>query len=312
MLDSIGKRIRYLRTEAKISMDKLAESINSRSSTITYWENDQRLPSAEYIIALANFFNVSTDWLLTGKESGSKWSKNKAAIEGFLEGIEEAQKEQTPGDDIGKSALFFGDEWETTSHFDKLIESLDEQDRAFISRYIELALFQKKHKGKEAKEEQAAALAEPKQKQPKVKEEPVEYTAPTSAIPILGRAAAGVPVELVRFIEGYLRVPDKFKNCFAVRVHGESMVNAGIEDGGYVIVRQQPVVNDGEIALVKVEDGVTIKRFKMKNGKAYLISENDNVEDMIYDPREKDMQILGHVVETITREQAANLFIEEL
>lgn len=249
------------------------------------------MPSAEYIVALSNFFDVSTDWILTGKERPTPKSNQKEA------------------------AIFFDEKREVVSHFDSLIDSLGEQDRAFIDRYIKLALLEKRQESGEVIATRSESTVVPNQEKPKelpiAKEEAASYKSP-STIPILGRAAAGVPIELVRFIEGYLRVSEKYRNCFAVRVDGESMVNAGIENGGYVVVRQQPRVDNNDIALVKVDDGVTIKRFKMHNDLAYLISENDGMQDMVYDPKVKDMQILGLVVDIIKPEEAPKLVIEEL
>ncbi|BFH10848.1 helix-turn-helix domain-containing protein [Paenibacillus melissococcoides] len=291
MLETIGQRIRHLRKQAGISMDSLAGGIGSNSGTITYWENDKRLPGAEYIIALAKFFNVTTDWILIGGNG------------------------QTPKSEQIEPALFFDEKREVVSHFDSLIDSLGEQDRAFIDRFIKLALLEKRQEGGEVQatrnESAAVPNLEKSKELPVVKEVAASHKSP-SAIPILGRAAAGVPIELVRFIEGYLRVSEKYRNCFAVRVDGESMINAGIENGGYVVVRQQSCVDNNDIALVKVDDGVTIKRFKMHNDLAYLISENDGMQDMVYDPKVKDMQILGLVVDIIRPEEAPNLVVEEL
>lgn len=266
-------------------MNKLEDSIGAPRGSVNKWEKGS-IPGGNYLISLSNFFHVSTDWILKG---------------------EEEYREETTEEKHTKDSLFFNDNWEVVSQFEKL----DEQDRAFIKRYIELAMFQKEQTTKNNPSNVTTPFKREQSEQAASKELTPDSAA-SSTIPILGRAAAGVPIEMVRFIEGYLHVPGKYKNCFAVKVDGESMINAGIENGGYVVVRQQPSVDNNDIALVKVDDGVTIKRFKLQNDLAYLISENDSMKDMVYDPKVKDMQILGLVVDIISPKDAAELVINEL
>lgn len=65
---SIGKRIAFLRSQRKISMDVLAKAIGTKSSAVSDWENNKNLPSAKFLIGLSNYFNVSIDWVLKGEE----------------------------------------------------------------------------------------------------------------------------------------------------------------------------------------------------------------------------------------------------
>lgn len=66
-MNTVGERIHHLRTREKLSMATLAEQIGSTSGTIALWERNKRLPGAKYVISLADFFHVSTDWLLKGE-----------------------------------------------------------------------------------------------------------------------------------------------------------------------------------------------------------------------------------------------------
>lgn len=288
----INERVKEIRLRHNLSMAKFADVIGVSAGNVGDWEGGKKktTPSAAALIAISSSFDVSLDWLMTGKERF------------------QARKDELTED----SSLFFNEKREVVSHYDKLIEQLDEKDRTFIDKYIEFALYQKQKNEAVMNTEKEMYYDMDKAKKPMMVAESISNYNESSAIPILGRAAAGTPIELVRFIEGYLKVPQKYKNCFAVKVDGESMVNAGIENGGYVVVRQQPSVDNNDIALVKVDDGVTIKRFKMHNDLAYLISENDNMNDMVYDPKEKDMQILGLIVDIISPHSATNLVIDEL
>lgn len=102
-------------------------------------------------------------------------------------------------------------------------------------------------------------------------------------VPVVGRVPAGRPVLAVEDIEDYMMVPRELASngeYFALRVHGESMVNAGILSGDYVIVRKQPDAESGEIvvALVDGEDA-TLKRFCIEDdGRIRLQPENDFME----------------------------------
>ena len=68
-MKTIGERIRYLRKTRKLSMAELGEAIGTDSGNIGNWENNRRIPGGNFIIALSRYFNVSTDWILTGKET---------------------------------------------------------------------------------------------------------------------------------------------------------------------------------------------------------------------------------------------------
>ncbi|MCD9025781.1 helix-turn-helix domain-containing protein [Cohnella silvisoli] len=287
-MNTIGERIKFLRDSKNLSMGKLENAIGASGGSADKWEKNKSVPGGNYIIALSNFFDVTTDWILKGEET-------------------HAEKKQ------GESANFFEEKWESVSHFETLIKSLDSKDQEFIDRYIQLALFQKNQLNNSSDNIVTTQnfYTSPSEVTPLIQESPASYSTP-SAIPVLGRAAAGVPIELVRFIEGYIRVGDKYRNCFAVKVDGDSMINVGIEDGGYVVVRQQESVDDNEIALVMVDDGVTIKRFRKVGGLAHLVSENDGMNTMIYDPRERNMRILGVIVDIISPLQASNLLLDEL
>lgn len=119
-------------------------------------------------------------------------------------------------------------------------------------------------------------------------------------IPIVGRIAAGEPILAEQHIEGRLAVDPRWvpgPGCFAVRVHGESMIEAGIHSGDFVIVRQQPTADNGEIVAVLVENEATVKKFyREKGGRIRLQPENSAMGPIIIHPRDKSVQILGKVV----------------
>ena len=114
------------------------------------------------------------------------------------------------------------------------------------------------------------------------------------SIPLIGTIRAGSPIFAVENLEGYYPLPDELNTGgteFALRVQGDSMINAGIFENDIIIVNQQNHASNGEIVVALIEDSATVKRFYRKNGKIILHPENDSMEDMIFD----NVKILGIV-----------------
>jgi len=114
-------------------------------------------------------------------------------------------------------------------------------------------------------------------------------------VPILGRVAAGAPVLAVENIEDFFPMPKDFtqyEDVFMLRVRGDSMIDAGILDGDYVVVRQQNHAQDGDIVVALLEDEATVKRFFKEKDAIRLQPENAALEPI----RSRDVQILGKVV----------------
>ena len=108
-------------------------------------------------------------------------------------------------------------------------------------------------------------------------------------LPIVGDIACGTPILAEQNIESYLTISGNFLgagNYFVLMAKGNSMVNAGIENGDYVVVRQQPSADEGQIVVAMVDDcECTLKRYYKdnKNKKIRLHPENDDMEDMFFD-----------------------------
>ena len=115
-------------------------------------------------------------------------------------------------------------------------------------------------------------------------------------IPIVGVVTAGVPILAVENIEGYLPW-DGDESCFALRVRGDSMINAGILSGDKVVVRPQKTAENGQIVVALLDDSATVKRFHREKGKVWLLPENP-----AYEPIDgTDCSILG-LVKAVVRE----------
>ena len=96
-------------------------------------------------------------------------------------------------------------------------------------------------------------------------------------IPVVGVVTAGMPILAVENQEGTMAWEGDPK-CFALRVRGDSMVNAGILDGDKVVVRPQSTADDGQIVVARIGDEATVKRLRRRNGEIWLLPENDAYE----------------------------------
>lgn len=106
---------------------------------------------------------------------------------------------------------------------------------------------------------------------------PVTYT-----VPLLGTIACGEPILAAENIEDNVEVPEHIHADFALRCKGDSMINARIHDGDIVYIRQQPAVNNGEIAAVLIGDEATLKRVYVYEDHVVLQPENPAYEPLVY------------------------------
>ncbi|HIS03987.1 MAG TPA: transcriptional repressor LexA [Candidatus Pullichristensenella avicola] len=107
------------------------------------------------------------------------------------------------------------------------------------------------------------------------------------SVPLVGRITAGLPILAVENIEDYLIIPQNLvgqeKEVFALRVQGESMIEAGILDGDIVVVRSQERADNGDIVVALIDDEATLKRIFYENGHVRLQPENHAMAPIIVD-----------------------------
>lgn len=119
----------------------------------------------------------------------------------------------------------------------------------------------------------------------------------TKKFPVLGTIAAGQPIYAEENFESYVEAGANIQADFCLRVHGDSMVNARINDGDIVFIRKQPDVNDGEIAAILIGDEATLKRVYKKKNEIILVAENPNYAPMVYKNHElEEVRILGKAI----------------
>lgn len=122
----------------------------------------------------------------------------------------------------------------------------------------------------------------------------------TMAIPVVGDVSAGIPITALETISDQMMIPVELLGDgehFILTIKGDSMVDAGILDGDYVIVRRQPVADNGEIVVAMIDDEATVKRFFREKNHIRLQPENDAYEPIIV----QNMEVLGKVVALLRR-----------
>ena len=114
-------------------------------------------------------------------------------------------------------------------------------------------------------------------------------------VPIIGTVAAGMPILAQENIEDYFPIPVEMlpnKEIFMLKVKGESMINAGILNGDYVLAQEENTAHNGDMVVAMIEDGATVKTFYKEEGVIRLQPENDFMDPIIV----PDCTILGKVI----------------
>ncbi len=124
-------------------------------------------------------------------------------------------------------------------------------------------------------------------------------TESTISVPIVGKVAAGEPILATENIEDYMTIGESFfskdalhNDNFILKVQGESMIEAGINNGDYIIVSKQSTARNGEIVVAMIEGEATVKTFYKEKDHIRLQPQNSTMEPIIV----RDCQILGKVV----------------
>ncbi len=126
---------------------------------------------------------------------------------------------------------------------------------------------------------------------------------PARHVPLVGEVAAGTDVLAQENIEELLPLPEDFTGdgeLFMLKVRGQSMIDAGILDGDFVVVRQQQVADKGDVVVAGIPgDEATVKTYSRKGSKVVLTPANQTMEPMVFPP--EDVRIYGKVVTVLRR-----------
>ncbi len=122
---------------------------------------------------------------------------------------------------------------------------------------------------------------------------------PVRMVPLIGRVRAGKPLLAQENIETTLALDKhfaKWSNVFLLRVVGESMVEAHIKDGDLALVKPQPTIDNGEIAVILIDDEATIKRFFKYDSTIRLEPANPSMKPIIINPGDSEVTVVGKIV----------------
>ena len=302
---AFGEKLKFLREDKGLKQEDLARIMRVDRSTVGKWESDSSKPDFDKVLKLAEYFSVTTDFLLNNLKAD--------ALSNLVDCIRLDRDYGQFAKDIGVSENYMFDLCLGTIKAPppkEILKKLSEDSDNILSiDYLELleaaGYIDKKTtlqmRKKEVKEIEKFHTAR--------KAENPDYIFPIdpsdlTKIPILGVIRAGQPIYAEENILGYTHI-EKEKvngnNIFALRVTGDSMNMLGIQENDIVIVREQPEVYNGEIGVVLVNgEDATIKKVYQTDGNITLMPQSTNPQHQpqIYDPKKIDVRILGKVIES--------------
>lgn len=272
----VGELIQKYREEAGLSVQDLADAIGKDRSTIYRYENGEieKLPS-DLLVPVANVLGVSPAQLIVSENNDD--APDNKLVGSRIKEIRKLRKMtlRELGDHIGLS------ESNTKRYEDGQIKTV----------------------GIDLIKKIAAALDVPEsyltgwEDIPPYKKLDNYVPITKKKIPLLGEIAAGQPIYADGHIEEYLPVNDDLRVDFALKIKGDSMINANIDDGDIVFIRQQSDVDDGQIAAVLIDDSATLKRVYHMQDFIQLQAENPKYPPMIFSNKNcDDVRILGLAV----------------
>lgn len=255
-LEGIGTRIRFLRETHNIKQVDLAKATDTVGNIGKYEKNEVK-PSLEKALAIARFFKVSLDWLITGEEYSQSEVMEIASL-------------------------------------------LKPEERKLWEHYARFLIWLRKSETKKKYVNYwPASVAESNMNDYHNREEDEIY------LPLVGEAAAGSPIWATEWFEGCVPVPKGLakRKAFLIRAKGDSMVEAGIESGDLVVIHPQPVVENGEKALVLINNEATIKYYYREKSKIILKPANPAYQPIILVTSDT-VAVIGKVVGVINKTEA--------
>lgn len=271
-------RLKELREERGLSQQSFANKLKISQSTVGMWESGKREPGFDMVIVIADFFQCSVDYLLGCNKSDYKYAREicKQLYEKSNLTVQYIENY------LGVNYQTFRSWYSGTGDYFSSIEGITKLADMF-NVPIDTML------GRESKI--ITSIGSP-------------YNPIVHKIPILGYISAGLPIYAEEHIEDYTYTErNGGAEYFALKVKGDSMSAAKINDGDLLIVRRQDMVENGEIAVVIVnEDDATVKRFRKEGDLVQLIPQSYNPDHplQVYDIKNTHVRVLGKVVECKT------------
>lgn len=324
---TLGKRTREIRKYYGLTQGEFASKLHVTTGYISNIETDKTYPSDMFINSVCLIWNIDDHWFRTGEGTMESRSNRlrQAAIEQpdlqrYIDNIESgaSQRDQLarlfaptyPKPFVLLTMLSQSSASDFLARLNLLVKEWGDSEnnprkRARIEIRIEDAIedFQTKLQEYNRKKEFSGENIVPFSSLAAT-----EATAPPVRVtlPVIGRAAAGAPKSMISLEGEELRTNgDEAHNIrpgdFIVVADGDSMIDCGIHDGDYCVIHQTPEVDNGQIALVAVDDGSTIKRFYKEDSGFRLVPCSADHAEQNYPP-DAPIRVLGKFVKVIQPE----------
>lgn len=300
----LGERIRKLRKEFDLTQEELGKKVGVSTSMIGMYETNKRNPGYENLEKIADCFNVSTDYLLGRSDKRLPYDisnqidnykvkenptsrivekiKNKEID--YAKAIRESCKKEKPSVRTARAIL-------SDLTRDYLLYTKDDDDYYNDLRW-RMCLKADEYVQENFTDSEISDLIEKAYKESEIQ------TNEITQIPVLGYISAGNPLLAEEHIIDYEMIPSnqvKGGDYFYLKVRGDSMIDAGINNGDLVLVRKQSDINNNEIAVVMVNGhDATVKRVQKEYNEIKLIPENENYKPIVI--RDDSAKIIGKVV----------------
>lgn len=292
-------RFKQLRTERGLSQQSLADQLGFSKSSVNMYERGEREPGLDSLETIADYFNVDMDFLLGKSDipNKSNWleddipdsifpSKCASHSEALEIGKRIEQQRRELGLTLSDIASKIGVATSTVQRYES-----GEIQRVKLPVIFAMASILKVTPqwlmGVPDAEKETADFS-------------MDNILPLPAmrkVPLLGTIACGEPILAEENLDGYVNMPETVHADFCLRCKGDSMVGARINDGDLVFIRQQPEVENGEIAAVIIEEEATLKRVYKSTDKIILQPENPRYEPFMYVGEElSQIRIIGKAV----------------
>ncbi|MGP1448095.1 MAG: helix-turn-helix domain-containing protein [Filifactor alocis] len=258
---NISERIFYLLSRDNKTASELGEYIGVKPSSINGWKKGS-YPSSKYIEKIAEFFKVSISYLISGHEETTLGIPNQSKVDVFYS--------------LNKSNL------DKAISYAEFLQCKEEKEKAHLHLVAEEDVPYSTTKN-------IVPIGHIKEETDSAKEKELH---------ILGYTAAGEPIDMPNDtygLEDVIKVPADTKADFALTVKGDSM-EPRIPNESVVYVKKQDTVDNGQIAIVSINNTVTCKIFKQKNDIIYLHSINPNYDPIVIDNEDIDFKIIGKVI----------------
>lgn len=312
MKETLGYRLKRERTNKKLTQANLAnilstdENTSLNKSMISKWENDREYPSLDNLRRIVKFFQKPMDYFAVTDD---------VEIEGLSSAIKHCREEsQLSVAEVAETVGVSEADWLRYESGDAISHTILKSfaNQILSQGYYEFldnnGLYNEYIPPEFDGDADAYEAFKTAVERDRINEAAEQFNKQVRSIPLLGTIAAGAPILADEHVDEYIEISLDVKADFALRVQGDSMIDANIYDGDIVFIHQQPSVENGEIAAVMLidpdtSDGIaTLKRvYKTPNG-LQLIPENRNYAPIIIDQSNGEgAKILGKATYYLTQ-----------